>query len=334
MNKKINETVFITGVTGQAGSYLSELLLSKGYKVIGMKRRTSLLNSSERIDHIFNNPNFKLEYGNLTDSSSLYNILTKYKPDYIINCGAQSHVRVSFECPEETAEVTGLGVLKLLEAYKTIVPNAKFINFSSSEMYGRNTNIPFDEHSTFLPASPYACAKVYAHNICENYKHSYGLHISSAILFNYESPRRGETFVTKKITQAVARIKLGLQNKITLGNLDALRDWGYCPDYMHGIHLMMQQKSPENFVFATGETHTVKEFLEETFSLAGLDHKQYLSIDQRLYRPEEVPLLLGNYTKAKSKLGWEPKTKFKELVKIMYNYDLIEQSKEKNNIIM
>jgi len=324
MTENKQKVALITGATGQDGSFLIELLLQKGYKVIGLKRRTSLLNASERIDGVFTNPNFKLVYGNMSDSSSIYKILMQYKPDEIYNLAAQSHVKVSFEVPEETLDVVGMGTLRLLNAMKEVCPNARFYQASSSEMYGTSA-CPVDgytEEVAMHPASPYACAKLYAHNIVKNYRNSYGMHLSSGILFNHESERRGETFVSRKISMAAARIKTGVQDKLYLGNLDALRDWGHAREYVEGMWLMLQQDKPDDYVLATGETHTVREYLEETFKLAGLDINKHVEIDPRLFRPEEVPYLLGNYNKAKSKLGWEPKIKFKELVELMYNYEI------------
>lgn len=319
----IGKTAFITGVTGQDGSILAKQLLEKGYTVVGMKRRTSLINT-DRLDEdsdVFFHPNFKLEYGNMTDSSCLYRLLQKYQPNEIYNLAAQSHVRVSFEVPEETLDVVAGGTLKLLEAYRQIVPHARFYQASSSEMYGDNPEAPQNEETKMMPASPYACAKLYAHNLCRNYREAYGLHISCGILFNHESPVRGETFVTRKITMAAARIKLGKQEILKLGNLDAKRDWGLADDYTRAMWLMLQQSEPDDYVIATGETHTVREFLEETFSLAGLNVEKHLMIDERLFRPHEVPLLLGDATKAREKLGWTPTVTFKELVKIMYEED-------------
>ena len=314
---------FITGVTGQDGSFLAKFLLNKGYRVIGMKRRTSLI-TTDRLDdmEIFNHPNFKLEYGNMTDSSSIYQLLTKYKPDEIYNLAAQSHVRVSFEVPEETLDVVGGGTLKLLEAYRLICPQARFYQASSSEMYGDNVQVPQNEDTRMTPASPYAAAKLYAHNLCRNYREGYGLHISCGILFNHESPMRGETFVTRKITLAAANIKLGKQETLYLGNLEAKRDWGFAKDYVEAMWLMLQKPKGDDYVIATGETHTVREFLEVTFQHAGLDIDRHVKIDPRLYRPHEVPLLLGDYSKAKRILGWEPKTTFKELAILMYEADL------------
>ena len=319
------KTALITGITGQDGSYLADLLLSKGYKVVGVKRRTSLI-STDRIDHVFNDPdlivNFSLVYGNMNDSGCLHRLLIEHQPDEIYNLAAQSHVRVSFDTPEETTEIVAMGTLRLLEAYRNICPEAKFYQASSSEMFGDNPENPQSEATRLMPASPYACAKTYAHNLCRNYRESYGLHISSGILFNHESPRRGETFVTRKITRAAARIKMGLQDSLYLGNLDAKRDWGFAGDYVEAMWMMLQQEVPDDYVIATGETHTVKEFLEVVFKHAGLDIDEYVKIDERLFRPHEVPLLLGDPTKAKEKLGWEPKTRFEGLAKLMYDADL------------
>tara|TARA_Y100001963_G_scaffold144306_1_gene216271 strand:- start:362 stop:1339 length:978 start_codon:yes stop_codon:yes gene_type:complete len=321
------KTALITGITGQDGSYLAEMLLKKGYNVVGVKRRTSLI-STDRIDNIFNDTdlimNFDLVYGNMNDSGCLHRLLIEYQPDEIYNLAAQSHVRVSFETPEETTEFVAMGTLRLLEAYKNICPKAKFYQASSSEMFGDNPENPQSETTRLMPASPYACAKVYAHNLCRNYRESYGLHISSGILFNHESPRRGETFVTRKITRAAARIKMGLQDDLLLGNLDAKRDWGFAGDYVEAMWLMTQQETPDDYVVATGETHTVREFLQVVFDYAGLDIDKYIRIDERLFRPHEVPLLLGDATKAKEKLGWEPKVDFEGLAKMMYDEDLKE----------
>ena len=315
------KTAIITGVTGQDGSYLAELLLEKGYTVVGIKRRTSLI-CTDRIDHLLDNPNFKVVYGSLMDPGALYRIITTHKPQEFYNLAAQSHVRVSFEVPEETTETIALGTLRILEAIRTIDPDIKFYQASSSEMFGDNPEVPQSENTQFMPASPYACAKVFGHNLVRNYRESYGMHLSSGILFNHESPRRGETFVTRKITMAAARIKLGLQDKLKLGNLDAKRDWGYAGDYVEAMWLMLQQKDPGDYVIATGETHTVREFLEVVFSYAGLDIEKHVEIDPRLFRPHEVPVLLGDSSKAQSVLQWEPKIKFKKLAEIMYNEDL------------
>tara|TARA_Y100000592_G_scaffold91803_1_gene152503 strand:- start:60 stop:1052 length:993 start_codon:yes stop_codon:yes gene_type:complete len=315
----------ITGITGQDGSYLADLLFSKGYHVIGVKRRTSIL-ATDRIDHVFDDVDkvvdFDLVYGNMNDSGCLHRLLADYKPDEIYNLAAQSHVRVSFDTPQETAEAVGMGTLKLLEAIRNVNPKIKLYQASSSEMYGDNPNTPFNEQSVFMPASPYACSKVFAHNLVRNYRESYGLHASCGILFNHESPRRGETFVTRKITMAAAKIKLGLQDKIHLGNLHAKRDWGFAGDYVEAMWLMLQQENPDDYVIATGETHTVEEFLHEVFDYAGLSVSKHLETDKRLFRPHEVPLLLGDASKAKKVLKWEPKVKFKKLARMMYDEDL------------
>ena len=318
------KTALVTGATGQDGSYLIDFLLGKNYKVVALKRRTSLI-STDRIDHIFENPNllenFDLVYGNMNDSGALHRILATYKPDEIYNLAAQSHVKVSFENPAETAETVAMGTLRLLEAMRNMCPSARFYQASSSEMFGDNPENPQSETTQLMPASPYACSKVFAHNLCNNYRKSYGMHISSGILFNHESPRRGETFVTRKITMAAAKIKLGLQDKLYLGNLDAKRDWGFAGDYVEAMWMMLQQDDPDDFVIATGETHTVKEFLKEVFEHADLEIEKYVEIDERLFRPHEVPLLLGDPNKAKELLGWEPKIKFKGLARMMYDAD-------------
>lgn len=314
----------ICGITGQDGSYLAELLLSKGYKVVGVKRRTSLQNASERIDGIFNHPNFKLVYGNITDTASIWKTLIEYKPDEIYNLAAMSHVHVSFIVPEETLDVVAGGTLKILNAMKEICPNARYYQASSSEQYGVSP-MPitgYTETSLMTPASPYACAKLFAHNIVRNYRESYGLHASCGILFNHESERRGETFVSRKIAIAAAKIKTGTQDKLFLGEIKSSRDWGHAKDYVEGMWLMLQQPIPEDYVLATGETHSVKEYLEETFKLAGLNVDEHVEIDPRLFRKEEVPLLLGDYSKAKKVLGWAPKIKFKNLVEILYNHEI------------
>jgi GDPmannose 4,6-dehydratase len=320
----------VTGATGQDGSYLVDLLLDKGYEVVAVKRRTSLI-STDRIDHVFSDlekiSNFSLVYGNMIDAGNIHRLLLEHKPDEIYNLAAQSHVRVSFDTPEETAEIVGMGTLRLLEAARNICPDVKIYQASSSEMFGDNPENPQSEATRLMPASPYACAKVFAHNLCRNYRESYGMHISSGILFNHESPRRGETFVTRKITKAAARIRLGQQDKLYLGNLEAKRDWGFAGDYVEAMWLMLQQENPDDYVIATGETHTVEEFLHEVFDYAGLDVSKYVEIDERLFRPHEVPLLLGDPTKAKEQLGWEPKVKFKELARMMYDEDLKASAK-------
>tara|TARA_B100001094_G_C18114015_1_gene762881 strand:- start:95 stop:1069 length:975 start_codon:yes stop_codon:yes gene_type:complete len=315
------KTAMITGVTGQDGSYLAELLLSKGYRVVGLKRRTSVL-STERIDKVYDNPMFSLEYYSLHDPTTLYGLLKEYQPQEFYNLGAQSHVKVSFSVPVETVDTIAMGTLRILEAIRFVCPETKVYQASSSEMFGDNPETPQSESTVLMPASPYACAKTFAHQLCRNYRESYGMHISSGILFNHESPRRGETFVTRKITRAAARIKMGLQDKLYLGNLDAKRDWGFAGDYVEAMWLMTQQEKPDDFVVATGETHTVKEFLQEVFNHAGLNVDEFVEIDKRLFRPHEVPLLLGDPSKAKEKLGWEPSVKFAELAKMMYEADL------------
>jgi len=315
----------ITGITGQDGSYLAELLLEKGYSVVGLKRRTSLINT-ERINHLYDHKRFKLEYFDLNDSSCMWRLLNKHKPWEVYNLAAQSHVRVSFDVSESTVEGIVMGTLRLLNAVRDIVPEAKVYQASSSEMYGDN---PFahepkilHEHSLFMPASPYACAKLFAHNLVNNYRKAYDLHVSSGILFNHESPRRGETFVTRKITMAAARIKLGLQDKLFLGNLDAKRDWGFAGDYVKAMWLMLQQQNPDDYVIATGKTYTVKQFLDCVFEYAGLGNSErYVEIDPRLFRPQEVPYLCGDNKKAKKILGWVPEVDFEGLAKIMYDND-------------
>ena len=314
------KTALITGVTGQDGSYLAELLLEKGYRVVGMKRRTSLL-ATDRIDHLLAHPNLQLVYGSMNDAGAFYRLFANQKFDEVYNLAAQSHVRVSFEVPEETVDAVAMGPLRLLECIRTMQSECRFYQASSSEMYGDNPEHPQDELTRLMPASPYACAKVFAHGLTRNYREGYGIHASSGILFNHESPRRGETFVTRKITLAAARIKLGLQDKIALGNLDAKRDWGYAKDYVEAMWLMLQQDRPDDYVVATGETHTVREFLDEVFQIAGLDVDKHLVVDDRLKRPHEVPWLEGDCSKAKQKLGWKPRTTFKGLASLMYNAD-------------
>jgi GDPmannose 4,6-dehydratase len=310
----------ITGVTGQDGAYLSRLLLNKGYKVYGLKRRTSLINT-DRLDDIFEHENFKLMYYDLNDAGAIWKLLIDIQPDEVYNLAAQSHVRVSFDIPEHTVDGIAMGTLRILDAMKTVCPKARFYQASSSEMYGDNPNYPFNEESLLQPASPYACAKVFAHHLVRNYRESYGLHASSGILFNHESPLRGETFVTRKITLAAARIKLGLQDKLYLGNLDAKRDWGFAGDYVEMMWLMLQQEEPDDYVIATGRTHTVRAFLETVFDHAGLDIEKHVETDERLFRPQEVPYLLGDSSKAKKKLGWTPKISFEELAQMMFDKD-------------
>ena len=320
------QRALITGITGQDGSYLAELLLSKGYEVHGIIRRSSSFNT-ERIDPIYKDRHEKgtklfLHYGDLSDASSLIKILGETQPDEIYNLAAQSHVRVSFDIPEFTGDVTAIGAVRILDAMRQVTPKARFYQASSSEMYGLVQAVPQNEKTPFYPRSPYAAAKVYAHWITVNYRESYGLHASSGILFNHESPRRGETFVTRKITRAIARIKAGLQDKVYLGNLEAKRDWGYAPEYVEAMWRMLQQEKPDDYVVATGETHTVQEFLDVAFARAGLDPKKHVAFDKRYLRPAEVDLLIGDASKAKKQLGWEPKVKFKQLAEIMVDADI------------
>lgn len=319
----------VSGCTGQDGSYLAEFLLEKGYKVVGIRRRTSTFNT-ERLEPFYNHPNLKTEWGNINDFYSLYTIIKKYQPDEVYNLAAMSHVRVSFDCTEEALDTAGKGCLNLLNICKEVVPNVRFYQASSSEMFGVSSCPPsgYTEESKLEPASPYACAKAFSHMLCKNYRASYGMHISSGMMFNHESPRRGETFVTRKITQAAARIKLGKQEKLYLGNLDSMRDWSHAKDMVEAMWLMLQQETPDDYVIASGETHSVKEFLVKTFNLAGLDHHKHVEFDQRLLRPQEVPYLLGNPTKAREKLGWKPKYSFDNLVRDMYESDLELAKKE------
>jgi GDPmannose 4,6-dehydratase len=315
----------VTGITGQDGSYLVELLLQKGYEVYGIIRRSSSFHTG-RIDHLYEDPHEKpklrLVYGDLTDGGSLSNILNDLMPDEVYNLGAQSHVRVSFDQPIYTANVDALGTLRLLEAVRKMKKPAKFYQASSSEMYGKVVESPQTEKTPFYPRSPYGCAKVYGFWQTVNYREAYGLFACNGILFNHESPRRGETFVTRKITRAATRIKLGLQDKLYLGNLDAKRDWGFAGDYVEAMYLMMQQSEPEDFVIATGRTHSVREFLDEVFGYLDLDWNKYVEIDPRYLRPTEVDLLLGEPAKAKKVLGWEPKVDFKTLAKMMADTDM------------
>ncbi len=337
----------ITGITGQDGSYLAELLLEKGYEVYGMIRRSSSFNTG-RIEHLYldeylrdtrQKPRLKLMYGDLTDSSNMNRILEQVEPDEIYNLAAQSHVQVSFEVPEYTADVDALGVLRLLDAIKETGAKTKLYQASTSELYGKVQAIPQNEETPFYPRSPYAVAKMYAYWIIKNYREAYGVFGANGILFNHESPRRGETFVTQKIAQSVARIKKGKQDVLSLGNLDALRDWGYAPEYVEGMWRILQQEKADDFVLATNEMHTVKEFVNEAFAVAGYEiewsgtgidekgidgksGKTLVEIDKKYFRPAEVDLLLGDYAKAKKILGWEPKVKFKELVGIMVEHQL------------
>jgi GDPmannose 4,6-dehydratase len=317
---------FITGITGQDGSYLAELLLEKGYEVHGLIRRSSTFNT-DRIEHIYRDSHESgaklfLHYGDLSDASNLNRILRKMKPDEIYHLGAQSHVRVSFDMPEYTADVTGNGTLRLLDAIIETGIQTKFYQASSSEMYGLVQEVPQSEKTPFYPRSPYACAKVYGYWITVNYREAYNLHASNGILFNHESPRRGETFVTRKITRAVAKILAGKQKNLFLGNLDAKRDWGYAKDYVEAMWMMLQQPKGDDYVIATGETHSVKEFVDECFGLVGLKQEDFVRLDERYLRPTEVDLLIGDPAKAKKQLNWKPRVTFKELVKIMLVADL------------
>jgi GDPmannose 4,6-dehydratase len=322
----------ITGITGQDGSYLVELLLSKGYEVHGIIRRASTFNT-ERIDHLYQDPHINgvklfLHYGDIADSTNLIRLLYRIEPDEIYHLAAQSHVRVSFDIPEYTGDVTALGTIRILEAIRETGLKTRFYQASSSEMYGKAVEVPQRETTPFYPRSPYGAAKVYAYWVTLNYRESYGIFACNGILFNHESPRRGETFVTRKITRAAARIKAGLERKVYLGNLDAKRDWGYAKEYVEAMWLMLQQDEPDDYVIATGETHSVQEFLAEAFGRVGLDWKQHLEVDPRYYRPAEVDLLVGDATKAKTTLRWEPKTKFRDLVRLMVEVDMGLAAKE------
>lgn len=318
----------ITGITGQDGSYLAELLLAKGYEVHGIIRRASTFNTS-RIDHLYRDPHVNgvklfLHYGDLADSVQMVKLLYELQPEEIYNLGAQSHVRVSFDIPEYTGDVDGVGAVRILEAIREagLVKKCRFYQASSSEMFGKVQEVPQTEKTPFWPRSPYGCAKMYAYWLTVNYRESYNLHASNGILFNHESPRRGETFVTRKITRAATRIKMGLQEALYMGNLDAKRDWGYAKEYVEMMWVMLQQDQPDDYVVATNETHSVKEFIQESFGLLGLDWEKHVKYDERYERPAEVDLLIGDPAKAKKQLGWEPKVKFKELVKIMTEADL------------
>src|SRR5579859_2890812 len=316
----------VTGITGQDGSYLAELLLSKGYEVHGLIRRASTFNT-KRIDHLYQDPHVHgvhlfLHYGDLADSVNLVKLLYDLKPDEIYHLAAQSHVRVSFDIPEYTADITGVGTIRILEAIRETGSQSRFYQASSSEMYGKVAEVPQRETTPFHPRSPYGVSKVFAYWATVNYREGYDLFACNGILFNHESPRRGETFVTRKITRAVAHIKLGLQEKLYLGNMDAKRDWGYAPEFVEAMWLILQQDKPDDFVIATGETHSVHEFCEEAFAHAGLDWQKYVELDKRYLRPAEVDLLIGDPSKASKVLGWQPKTKFKDLVKLMVDADI------------
>ncbi len=315
----------ITGITGQDGSYLTELLLEKNYEVHGIIRRSSSFNTG-RIDHLFNNPDIGnkklfLHFGDLADSSSISRLLEKIKPDEIYNLGAQSHVKVSFNIPEYTSDIDATGTCRILDAIHDTHIKTKFYQASSSEMYGKVQAIPQNENTPFYPRSPYACAKLYSHWLTVNFRESYGLFACSGILFNHESPRRGQTFVTRKITHTLAEILAKKTDKLFLGNLDAKRDWGFAGDYVEAMWLMLQQDQPDDYVIATGETYSVKDFLEEAFGYVNLDWKKYVEISEKYFRPAEVDLLIGDASKAKEKLGWKPKVNFKQLVKMMVDED-------------
>lgn len=329
----MSRKAIITGITGQDGSYLAELLLNKGYEVHGLIRRTSTF-TTQRIEHLYHDLHEKgvpltLHYGDLVDAGSLVTLFRDIQPDEVYNLGAQSHVAVSFQNPIFTADADGLGVLRCLEAIRHLGRPVRFYQASSSEMYGKVLETPQTETTPFYPRSPYACAKVFGYWQTLNYREAYGLFACNGILFNHESPRRGETFVTRKITRAATRIKLGLQKKLYLGNLEAKRDWGFAGDYVQAMWLMLQQEKPEDYVIATGETHSVREFVEEVFGHLGLDSQKYVEQDARYFRPTEVDLLLGNAAKAKNQLGWQPKVTFKELARMMTDSDLKLAASEK-----
>ena len=316
----------ITGITGQDGSYLAEFLLAKGYEVHGIIRRASTFNTG-RLDGIYTDPHaakaaLQLHYGDLSDASGLARLVGRIQPDEVYNLAAQSHVRVSFDSPEYTTDVTATGTVRLLEAIREAGIRPRFYQASSSEMFGQAREVPQRETTPFYPRSPYGCAKVYSYWVTINYRESYGLHASNGILFNHESPRRGETFVTRKITRAVAHILAGLQEKLYLGNLEARRDWGYAKEYVEAMWLMLQQGQPDDYVIATGETHSIREFLERAFGHVGLDWGKYVAIDERYFRPAEVDVLVGDATKARQKLGWTPRTTFAELVTLMVDADI------------
>jgi GDPmannose 4,6-dehydratase len=334
-SSKAVKKAFVTGITGQDGSWLADLLLGKGYHVHGLIRRSSSFNTA-RIDHIYQDPHDKghrltLHYGDLTDSTGLFKLLHQIKPDEIYNLGAQSHVRVSFDQPEYTGEVTGIGTIKLLEAMRHTCPKARFYQASSSELYG-GIDCPkkgYNEKSPFYPRSPYGVAKLYSFWAAKNYREAYGLHITNGILFNHESERRGETFVTRKVTRAVGRIKMGLQKELFLGNLEAKRDWGDAKEFVRAMWMMLQQPKPDDYVVATGEMHTIKELCQVAFAYAGLDWKKYVKFDPRYLRPTEVDVLLGDSSKARKKIGWRNETSFEALIHRMVDHDLELAMQEK-----
>ena len=323
----------ITGITGQDGSYLAELLLAKGYEVFGLIRRSSSFTTG-RIDHLYSDPHdaghrLTLRYGDLSDTASLISVLSEAQPDEVYNLGAQSHVKVSFDQPVYTADIDAMGCLRLLEAVRTVARHARVYQASSSEIFGQVFEVPQTERTPFHPRSPYGCAKAFAFWQTVNYREAYGLFAVNGILFNHESPRRGETFVTRKITRAATRIKLGLLDKLYLGNLDAKRDWGFAGDYVEAMWLMLQQNEPDDFVIATGQTHSVREFVEETFRRLDLDWQDHVEIDPRYLRPAEVDLLLGDASKARRVLDWRPRVDFKELVRMMVDQDLAHAARER-----
>jgi GDPmannose 4,6-dehydratase len=327
----------ITGITGQDGSYLAELLLDKGYEVHGLIRRASGFNT-ERIEHLFQDPHVQgvrlhLHYGDIADSTNLIKLLHQIEPDEVYHLAAQSHVRVSFDTPEYTGDVTGLGTTRILEALRVAGGQARFYQASSSELFGKVHEVPQRETTPFRPRSPYGCAKLYAYWIAVNYREAYGMHVSNGILFNHESPRRDPRMVTRKIARAVAYIHAGLQDSLYLGNLDAKRDWGYAPDYVRAMWLMLQQDRPDDYVIATGETHSVREFLALAFDQVGLDWQQYVRIDPRYFRPTEVELLLGDASKARTKLGWEPTVAFEELVALMVKAEVQALEAQRRGVV-
>ena len=322
----------ITGITGQDGSYLAELLLAKGYEVHGIIRRASTFNTG-RIDHLYSDPHINgvrlfLHYGDIADSTNLIKLLYQIQPEEVYHLAAQSHVRVSFDIPEYTGDVTALSTIRILEALRQTRVGSRFYQASSSEMFGKITEVPQRETTPFYPRSPYGAAKVYAYWATVNYRESYDMFACNGILFNHESPRRGETFVTRKITRAAARIKAGMENKLYLGNLDAKRDWGYAKEYVEAMWLMLQQDQADDYVIATGETHSVRDFLDEAFSYIDLDWQKHVEIDAKYYRPAEVDLLVGDPAKAKAKLGWQPKTTFKELIRLRVDADMQAENPE------
>ncbi len=322
------KTAVITGITGQDGSYLAELLLEKNYKVVGLVRRGAMEDKKlYNIEHLLNHKNLILENGDLTDAPSLWRVVGTYQPDEFYNLAAQSHVGASFTSPESTLGINATGVLNCLEAIRTLKPDTKFYQASTSEMFGDNMNAPQSENTPFSPVSPYACSKVYAHNLLVNYRKAYNLFACSGILFNHESPRRGEQFVTRKITKAAARIKLGLQKELRLGNLDAKRDWGYAKEYVEGMWRMLQHSSPDDYVLGTGKTYTISDFVSCVSEIAGYNLMDYVIVDDKYKRPSEVPLLLADASKAKRVLDWEPKTDLKQLASLMYNSDLEKEIK-------